>query len=278
MSRPVSKSLQRISACLAALRPAPSPKSLGQKTLGHILRRLVLVAVAAPLSLGLAACHKADDATSGDTVAAVAAPAGKSWSDVVSATPDGGMVMGNPTAPIKLVEYGSLSCPHCAHLANEGMTTLIGTYVNSGRVSYEYRSFAIHGIDIPLTLLVRCADQSAFFGLVEQLYANQDALIKRAMAGQDQAKAAQSLPPAQRLTAMAEAYGLTDFFSSRGLPLAKAHTCLANTAAAEAFAKQSETYGTNGIDSTPTLIINGAKSTALTWPELEAALKAAGAR
>ena len=246
------------------------------------LRQIVLAGFAVPLALGLSACHKSDNGStsgvSGDTVASVAAPAGKSWSDVVAPTPDGGMVMGNPNAPIKLLEYGSLSCPHCAHLANEGMTKLIGTYVNSGRVSYEYRSFAIHGIDIPLTVLAHCADQSAFFGLVEQLYANQETLMKRAMDGQAQAKVAETLPPAQRLVSMADAYGFTQFFSARGVPIAKAHACLANTAAAETVAKQAETWGNLGIDSTPTLIINGVRTTALTWPDLEAALKAAGAR
>jgi protein-disulfide isomerase len=230
-------------------------------------------------ALALSACHKTDSgASTGETVAAVPPPAGKSWSDVIAATPDHGMVMGNPAAPIKLVEYGSLSCPHCAHLANEGMPTLVSTYVNSGKVSYEYRSFAIHGIDVPLTVLVRCADPSAFFGLVEQLYANQDALLKRAMDGQAAAQAAANLPVAQRMTATADAYGLPEFFSARGLPVDKAHACLANTAAAQEVAKEAETIGNNGIDSTPTLIINGTKSTALTWPDLEAALKAAGAR
>ena len=263
MSRPVSKSL------------FPNP-IFGRAT----LRRIVMAGVAMPLALGLLACHKADGAgtSPGGTAARVAAPAGKSWSDVVAPTADGGMVMGNPHAAIKLLEYGSLSCPHCAHLANEGMAKLIGTYVNSGQVSYEYRSFAIHGIDIPLTVLARCGDKSTFFGLVEQLYANQDALLKRAMAGQEQAKTAETLPPAQRLVAISDAYGFTQFFSARGVPVAKAHACLANTAAAEAVAKQAETWGNAGVDSTPSLFINGTRSPALTWDEQEPALKAAGAR
>ena len=265
MSRPVSLNFLRSRAFASA-------------PVRRILRQMVLMGVTMPLALGLLACHKADGQSTGDTVARVAPPHGKSWSAIVAPTPDGGMVMGNPKAPIKLLEYGSLSCPHCAHLANEGMTKLIGTYVNSGRVSYEYRSFAIHGIDIPLTVLVRCADKSAFFGLVEQLYANQDAMLKRAMEGQAQAKASETLPPAQRLTAMSDAYGFTQFFAARGVPLAKAHACLANTASAVAVAKQAETWGNAGIESTPTLIINGTRSTALSWPDLEAALKAAGAR
>ncbi len=65
----------------------------------------------APLALAivaLAACNKSDDgaAPKADTaVKAVPPPAGTSWTDHVEATPDGGVRMGNPNAPIKLVEY-----------------------------------------------------------------------------------------------------------------------------------------------------------------------------
>ena len=252
-------------------------------TLTRLPRPLYLLGMAGlvlPLALGLAACKKSDStgSSSGDPVAAVAPPAGKAWTDVVKATPEGGMVMGNPAAPIKLVEYGSLSCPHCAKLATEGFQKLSGTYVASGKVSYEYRSFAIHGIDVPLTVLARCAAPEAFFGLVDQLYLNQNAMLDRAQKGQAAAQAAAALPPAQRMVGVADAYGLVDFFSSRGVPVDKAHSCLANTAAAEAVAKQAEDAGKQGIDSTPTLFINGSKISALAWPEVETALQAAGAR
>ena len=247
-----------------------------------IPRRAAPALAAVAIVAGLAGCHKSDadsaaaPAASGP-VAPVPAPAGKQWSDVLAVTADHGMRMGNPDAPIKLVEYGSLSCPHCAHLANEAMPKLVGHYVNSGEVSYEYRSFAIHGIDIPLTVLVRCAEPTAFFALVEQLYSGQDALLQKAMANQKAAEDAGKLPPGQRVLATAEAYGLIDWFSARGLPTDKARVCLSNTANAQEVASEAETIGNNGIDSTPTLVINGAKSPALDWPGLETALKGAGA-
>jgi protein-disulfide isomerase len=53
-------------------------------------------------------------APSDQPAAKVAPPAGKAWQDVVVKTPEGGYLMGNANAPIKVVEYGSLSCPHCA--------------------------------------------------------------------------------------------------------------------------------------------------------------------
>src|SRR5579863_6598616 len=118
------------------------------------LRFAALVLAGGALPLALSACHKTDSdagAASGSATGGLAGapaptvppPAGKAWSDVVSATPAGGMVMGNPAAPVKLVEYGSLSCPHCAHFAEFGFKPLVAKYVDSGKVSYEYRSFAI---------------------------------------------------------------------------------------------------------------------------------------
>ncbi|MEO8619159.1 MAG: thioredoxin domain-containing protein, partial [Sphingomicrobium sp.] len=43
------------------------------------------------------------------------------WSKTVAATPEGGIVMGNPKAKVTLVEYGSLTCSHCKHFAEIGV-------------------------------------------------------------------------------------------------------------------------------------------------------------
>ena len=250
-----------------------------------VLRRFAFTALAASAALALVSCGSKTDtapaaAPTGGPVASVAAPAGQMWSDVVSATPDGGMRMGNPNAPIKLVEYGSLSCPHCAKLANEGMRTLVDKYVNSGRVSYEFRSFPIHGIiDVPMTVMVRCAAPAAFFPLVEQIYANQEAMMTRAEQGNPQAQAASQLPPAQRFPALADAFGLTDWFAARGLAKDQAHACLADTSAAEKVAKEGQKWSDDGVNSTPTLVLNGSiLENVATWAELEPALQNAGAR
>ena len=243
------------------------------------IRRLMLTLAAAPLVLGVAACNKSADAASNPAdVKPVPAPAGKAWSDVVSKLADGGMLMGNPTAPVKLVEYGSLSCPHCAKWSQEGAATLIGKYVASGEVSYEYHSFAIHPQDVPLTVLVRCVPQQAFFPILEQLYANFDAMGERAQKGIKEAQAALQGPAKDRFTGMSDAMGYTDFFTARGLSKAAAHQCLTNTAAASAVANEADAIGKKGIDSTPTVFVNGVKVGGATWVEADAALKTAGVK
>ncbi len=251
-----------------------------------LARHLLLAFAAAPLALGLAACKKDDAAVaaapSGAVIAKIAAPAGHSWADVVEPTAAGGMLMGNPQAPIKLVEYGSLSCPHCARFAVEAMEPLRAEFVSSGRVSYEYRSFAIHPQDIPLTMLVRCAPKEAFFPLVEQIYGNFEAMQVPLQdpAVQKAAEAAGGLPPAQRFPALSDALKYTDFFAARGVSVDQSHACLAKIETATEVANNAKKYGESGINQTPTMVLNGFQMPAeeSEWPKVAAALRAAGAR
>jgi protein-disulfide isomerase len=239
----------------------------------------------APLALAilaLAACNKSSDSpTSGAAIKAIAPPAGTAWADKVEATADGGVRMGNPDAPIKLVEYGSLSCPHCAKLAQDGFAKLTGDYVASGRVSYEFRSFVIHPAqDMPLTLLAKCGPLETFFPLIEQIYRNFDAMEQPLQdpAVQQKANAAAQGPAEQRLTGLSDALGFTQFFSARGLSIDKQHACLTDNAKVKDLDALTQKYSGEGIESTPTLLVNGEKLGTTDWADLDNALKAAGAR
>ncbi len=249
-----------------------------------VLRTLSLALTALPLALTLGACSKSTDpsattAVTAQPLAKIAPPAGKAWSDVVSATPDGGYLMGNPAAPIKVLEYGSLSCPHCKKFSDDGFEKLRSNYIASGRVNYEYRSYAIHSVDVPMTMLVNCAPKESAFALVEQIYQNQDAIMTRAQAGEAQIAAAYKLPDNQRFFAVAQSLGLIEFFAQRGISVDQAKACLANVASATAIAKHTEDYGKAGIDSTPTLLVNGANKIAgATFDQVEPILQNAGAR
>lgn len=246
-------------------------------------RAALFALAAAPLALALAACgdKQGDSALpKGEAIATIAPPAGQAWTDLVEETAEGGMRMGNPEAPIKLVEYGSLSCPGCAKLAREGFAPLVGTYVASGRVSFEFRSFAIHPQDVPLTVLVRCSSKEAFFPLVEQIYANFDAMNApyNDEATMQRAQAAMQLGPEARWGAFADAVGYTPFFAQRGVALDQAKACLADTAKAKAVADFAQQYGNDGVNGTPTLMINGTRLDDSSWRGLEVALQNAGAR
>ena len=248
-------------------------------------RRMLLAFTAVPLMLGLAACKQdggAEAAPKGDAVGKLAAPAGQKWEDMVAPTADGGMLMGNPDAPIKLIEYASLSCPHCAKFSQEAMEPLKAEFVSTGRVSLEFRSFAIHPQDIPLTVLVRCAPKEAFFPLVEQIYTNFEAMNAPLQNPevQQRAQAASTLPPAQRFPALSDALGFTEFFAARGVAVDQAHACLAKLDTATEIAGNAKKYGESGINQTPTFVLNGRQLPPefSTWPKIAEALRAAGAR
>lgn len=247
-------------------------------------RHLGFIALA-PLALGLAACNKSADGTataelSGAPIAKIAPPAGKTWAEVVKVTDEGGYQMGNPDAPIKVVEYGSLTCPHCAEFAELSGVEMRDTFVASGRVSYEFRNLIRDGIDLTLAQLVRCSPPESFFALTDQTFANQKTFFEKAQnAGKPAQEAAFSAAPAQRGAAIAGLTGAIDFFAARGISKDQANTCLADVKSAEKLATMSNEQGQKyNIEGTPTFFINGKKQEANTWPLLKDALMKAGAR
>lgn len=211
-----------------------------------------------------------------------AAPSGEQWVDVVSKTPDGGYVMGNPDAPLKVIEYGARSCPHCAHFDKEGFPALKANYIASGKVSYEFRDFPVHGpLDIPSILLGQCVETAQFFPMLDQMMRNQDTLLgdlEKKLTPADQ-QAMQTKSPNDVATMMAEKLGYLDFVKQRGVPEAKARACLADKAALDTLAKNLQTADQQfQVAYTPTFILNGKKLDGVdTWEKLEPALKKAGA-
>ena len=100
------------------------------------------------------------------------------WTRVAVRTPEGGFRMGNPNAPVKVVEYLSLTCPHCAAFAHEGSAGLVG-YVRTGRVSIEYRNYILNGVDVSAALLVRCASPVNYFAMSHALLGSQQSWMGR---------------------------------------------------------------------------------------------------
>lgn len=249
------------------------------------LRRAAMLALAAPLALALAACGGqagSDAATAeGKPVAAVPAPAGANWRDTVTVTPENGHLVGNPAAPIKVVEYGSLTCPTCQRFAEEGMEPLLSQYVDSGRVSFELRNFAVHGpVDIVLARLARCGAPEAVIPLSDQVWKNLPALSGAIQAKGAAAEQAMALPMQRRFIALAEVGGFFDFFASRGISADQARACLADVPALEQLANDTESYASKDkVTGTPTFLLNGARLEGVTtWAALEPIIQRAGAR
>jgi len=181
------------------------------------------------------------------------------WSKVASATAAGGFVMGNPSAKVKLVEYGSLTCSHCRRFDGDGVPPLIANYVRSGRVSWEFRSFLLNGYDIPATLTASCNGAASFFPLLRALYAAQpDWVAKMQAIPADRLAAIQKMPPPQQFAAIGQAAGFPAFAAAHGVPSARIGACMSNEAAAEKLAKgTADAANRLHVNSTPTFMVNG---------------------
>lgn len=240
------------------------------------------LAVALAAILASAACNaeKGNDAAAATTSAVkVAPPKNGDWSTVVTQTPAGGFLMGNPNATVKLVEIGALTCPHCREFDETGAAPLIDNYVKSGRVSWEFRTYLLNGLDIPAALIARCNGPKTFFPLMRAIYKDQPAWIgKIQSAPQAQLEQVQNLPPNQQWLAMAKLAGLQQWAAQHGIPSAKSNACLANQAEADKLVQMNSDVVSQypGFRGTPSFILNGKLlDTPGTWKELEPQLRAA---
>ena len=210
-------------------------------------------------------------------IAAVASPDGRPWIEVVEKTPEGGFRMGNPDARVKLVEYGSFTCRHCADFSVASSAPLRDKYIASGQVSFEFRNFIRDPLDAMAALLGRCQGPGPFFKLTEGIFADQQNWMASLM---NLPKAEQqrldTLPQDERLMALANATGLDRFLRQRGVPEARIKACLADEGAAnelEALLNTAQSqYKVNG---TPTFLLNGEVIGTATWETLEPRLRAA---
>ena len=212
------------------------------------------------------------------TAAPVAAPNNGDWSTVVSKTPEGGFLMGNPNAKVKLVEFGSMTCPHCAAFEEEGTKPLIDNYVKKGLVSFEFRNYVRDPYDVTAALIARCGGEASFFGLTRSLFADQRGWVGKIQAA-DPAKmqALQTMPPAQQFSTIAEMAGLKQFAAMRGVPRAKSEQCLANEAEVNQLVQMNSDAASNfNIPGTPAFVINGALvESVAAWEQLEPKIKEA---
>lgn len=247
----------------------------------HMIKaKTVFAATAGALALALGACSdNAEDASAleGEPIADIPAPDGGSWLETSARTEDGGYRLGNPDAPLKLVEYASHTCGACAAFSAQGVPPLEEEYVASGVVSYEVRNLIRDPLDMTISVLARCGADEAYHPRANAAWA---ALgdISQNLDGETY-QAAMAQPIEQRFIAIAEGAGLLDFFATRGLSTDQARQCLADVENINAIADRSESSASEAnVTATPTFFLNGARIDGSQWPQVEPALQQAGAR
>jgi protein-disulfide isomerase len=200
----------------------------------------------------------------------------KDWTKTVAATPDGGFVMGNPKAKLRLVEYVSMSCPHCADFDAEAHSKLLNDYVKPGKLSYEIRNLVRDPFDITAALVSRCGGPERFFALTHRLLAAQGEWIGKLSAlPQSELDALQLLPPEQQYRSIAVHGGFGGYAGAEGLDAAAMEACLIDPAGNEQLMKLYQSAMDLQIRGVPAFVLNGTLIEGASWAALEPQLLAA---
>ncbi|MBL8830822.1 MAG: DsbA family protein [Rhodospirillales bacterium] len=166
------------------------------------------------------------------------------------------MVMGAENAPITMIEYASLTCPHCAKLHVETMPRLKAEYIDTGKLKLVFRDFPLDRIALNAAMLARCAGPERYFTFLDVFFAQQANWLRGTSGEQIMAS----------LRRLARTGGMTE---------AAMDQCLANTEMQNAVLSQAMTgEREHKVQATPTLVINGTVHRGgQSFEELDAILK-----
>lgn len=187
---------------------------------------------------------------------AAAPPAG--WTLVVSWTRDGGHLIGNPQAQVRLVEYASYTCRECAtyNLQSEGVLGL--AYLPSGRIAVEVRLLTETPVDLAAAMLASCGDSKRFplnHNALLRSQAKWMELLPHATAAQRQRWNHPDLGTRNR--AIAADLKLYEVMGSRGYDRQTLERCLADGAMAKRLKANSSAAIAAGVTQSPGFSING---------------------
>jgi protein-disulfide isomerase len=198
------------------------------------------------------------------------------WLGNIAVTPAGSHTLGNPAAPVKLVEYVSYTCPHCAHFQRQSDAPLRIVYLQPGKVQVEVRHLVRDPIDMTVAMLTNCGAPSRFFANHNLFMQSQDRWIGAA----NTASAAQqarwsSGDKAARMRAIAADFGFYAMMEQRGYDRPMVDRCLADEAMAKRLAAQTAGAQELGIQGTPGFLLNGLLlAGTYDWQSLDAQLQA----
>ena len=163
---------------------------------------------------------------------------------VVAAAPDktallgvqaGDHVLGDPKAPITLIEYASFTCPHCAYFHTQILPEIKKKWIDTGKVKLIYRDFPLDQVAAKAAQIAECAGNERYFGVIDLIFRNQPQW------------ATQSDPIAD----------LSKPLRIAGMGENEIKACLANDAKANEVVADLRGGETLGVSSTPSLFING---------------------
>ncbi len=157
--------------------------------------------------------------------------------DLADAGPDGDVMLGSDKAPVTIIEYASMTCPHCAHFSETTFPELQKRYIDTGKVRFTLRAFPLDALAAAGFMVARCGGNDKYMPIVETLFAKQSEWIVQ-----------EPIPP---LKSIAKQFGFTEESFNQ---------CLANQKLLDNIqAVRDHAAEKLGVNSTPTFFINGTK-------------------
>lgn len=208
--------------------------------------------IAVALAAALAGCGKSDDAIP---------DAGSGQNAQITVKPND-IIRGNPNAKVTLLEYASMTCPHCSRWDKEVLPKIIETYVNTGKVRYIFREYPLDGAARMAAALARCQSGDGFYSFIDLLFRNQDQWIKDSNGDGQISKEDidANLVQIARVAGMSEEQARTCMNDPKNLAIVDE-----NTQQAQAL------YNVSG---TPTFILGGKiRSAEWMWEDIDKAIK-----
>ncbi len=94
-------------------------------------------------------------------------------SGVLAPGPLPDMALGSASAPYTIVEYASMTCPHCANFQSDSFPKVKSEYIDTGKARYIFREFPIDGLALAASMVARCVGAERFFPMVDALFETQ---------------------------------------------------------------------------------------------------------
>jgi protein-disulfide isomerase len=151
------------------------------------------------------------------------------------------VVLGKADAKITVIEYASLTCPHCADFENKTFPKVEKDWIDTGKVRWVFRDFPFDPVALKAHIVAHCGGQDKFYGLIEVFYAQQRNWY--------------------RTDADAAVVELTKLTKFAGISPSQVQACVSNSALEKLVVTNFKTGKDAGVDSTPTFFINGSMST-----------------
>lgn len=169
------------------------------------------------------------------------------------------MVMGDPNAPVEIIEYASLTCNHCATFHNNVLPRLKEEYIDTGKAKIVMRSFMLNPIDMQATTISRCMTEKRYAPFMNMLFSRQ---MEWYNVGKYQELAANNDPQsANQLFVDGTMEEVHKYARQAGLNKAKIDACLANEDISKyLFEVQQYAVEQYKVNATPTIIVNGNKA------------------